>query len=98
MGRLTPHTDSSEPVPSQLLSSARARILGKDVLDLTACMFSLSTRSIARKLQEHERSEKTGEASADAAQDTAVPSRFCPLTTERFLFHTRALDGEGRIL
>uniref|UniRef100_A0A8B9T0G3 Ankyrin repeat domain-containing protein 7 n=1 Tax=Anas platyrhynchos TaxID=8839 RepID=A0A8B9T0G3_ANAPL len=98
MGRLTPHTDSSEPVPSQLLSSARARILGKDVLDLTACMFSLSTRSIARKLQEHERSEKTGEASADAAQDTAVPSRWCSPRTECITAATCALDGEGRSL
>lgn len=67
-------------------------------MDLTACMFSLSACSLCKKLVEHARCEKTGEASAGAAQDTAVPSRFCSPRTERFALATLALDGEGRIL
>ncbi|XP_068525197.1 POTE ankyrin domain family member B-like [Anas acuta] len=82
-----------------LLLSYGATITCKDVAGYTAVDYALQSGhiGIARKLVERAHCEKTGEASADAAQDTAVPSRFCPLTTERFLFHTRALDGEGAL-
>ncbi|XP_066847192.1 POTE ankyrin domain family member B-like isoform X2 [Anser cygnoides] len=52
---------------------------------------------LCKKLVEHARCEKTGEASAGAAQDTAVPSRFCSPRTERFALATLALDGEGAL-
>ncbi|XP_071890484.1 uncharacterized protein [Anas platyrhynchos] len=83
----------------ELLLSYGVNTTCKDFSGFTAVDYALQLGhvGIARKLQEHERSEKTGEASADAAQDTAVPSRWCSPRTECITAATCALDGEGAL-
>ncbi|XP_066847289.1 ankyrin repeat domain-containing protein 18A-like isoform X2 [Anser cygnoides] len=83
----------------ELLLSYGANITCKDIAGYTAVDYALQSGHVGlcKKLVEHARCEKTGEASAGAAQDTAVPSRFCSPRTERFALATLALDGEGAL-
>nr|XP_038026438.1 ankyrin repeat domain-containing protein 7 [Anas platyrhynchos] len=82
-----------------LLLSYGAKIACKETTPETAvdCALYSGHFGIVMKLLERARCEKTGEASADAAQDTAVPSKICSRRTERFLLHIGALDGEGAL-
>ncbi|XP_066846279.1 putative POTE ankyrin domain family member M [Anser cygnoides] len=83
----------------ELLLSYGANVTCKDIAGYTAVDYALQSGHVGlcKKLAECAGSKKTGEASAGAAQDTTVPSRFCSPRTEHFALATLALDGEGAL-